>query len=94
MELFENDIFDTMEVGKFSSLKAIHKYLFEDIYDFAGNVKEFTKETYLLTGVVHRGGSYKEQGTEYAVGSRHSEHAYSNICKSEDIGFRVVMYIK
>ena len=64
------------------------------IYDFAGNVKEFTKETYLLTGVVHRGGSYKEQGTEYAVGSRHSEHAYSNICKSEDIGFRVVMYIK
>ena len=40
MELFENDIFDTMEVGKFSSLKAIHKYLFEDIYDFAGEIRK------------------------------------------------------
>lgn len=40
MELFENDIFDTMEVGKFSSLKAIHKYLFEDIYDFTGEIRK------------------------------------------------------
>ena len=40
MELFENGIFDTMEVGKFSSLKAIHKYLFEDIYDFAGEIRK------------------------------------------------------
>lgn len=28
-----------MEVGKFSSLQAIHKFLFEDIYCFAGQIR-------------------------------------------------------
>ena len=39
MELFEKGLLDKLEVGKFSSLKAIHKYLFEDIYDFAGELR-------------------------------------------------------
>ena len=39
LELFDNGILDTLEAGKFSALKAIHKYLFEDIYDFAGEVR-------------------------------------------------------
>lgn len=39
LELFENGILDILEAGKFSALKAIHKYLFEDIYDFAGEVR-------------------------------------------------------
>lgn len=39
IELFEQDTFDTLEAGTFSSLKAIHKYLFEDIYDFAGKIR-------------------------------------------------------
>ncbi len=38
-ELFENGLLDTMEAGTFASLKAIHKYLFEDIYDFAGQLR-------------------------------------------------------
>ena len=38
-ELFENGLLDTLEAGKFTSLKAIHKYLFEDIYDFAGKLR-------------------------------------------------------
>lgn len=38
-ELFENGMLDKLEAGKFSSLKAIHKYLFEDIYDFAGEIR-------------------------------------------------------
>ena len=38
-ELFGNGIFDTLKAGSFSALKAIHKYLFEDIYDFAGQVR-------------------------------------------------------
>lgn len=37
--LFENGLLGTMEAGKFASLKAIHKYLFEDIYDFAGKLR-------------------------------------------------------
>lgn len=39
IELFENGILDKLEAGKFESLKAIHKYLFEDIYSFAGEVR-------------------------------------------------------
>ncbi len=39
IELFENGILDKIEAGKFSSLKVIHKHLFGDIYDFAGEVR-------------------------------------------------------
>ena len=38
VELFEKGILDNLPVGKFSTLQAIHKYLFEDIYDFAGKI--------------------------------------------------------
>ena len=38
-ELFENGVLDALPAGKFSTLQAIHKYLFEDIYDFAGNLR-------------------------------------------------------
>lgn len=39
IELFENGILDKLEAGKFESLKAIHKYLFDDIYFFAGEMR-------------------------------------------------------
>lgn len=39
IELFENGILDKLEAGKFESLKAIHKYLFEDIFFFAGEIR-------------------------------------------------------
>ena len=39
MELFEKGILDELEPGKFSALKAIHKYLFDEIYDFAGEIR-------------------------------------------------------
>ena len=39
LELFENGMLDKLEAGKFSSLKAIHKYLFDEIYDFAGELR-------------------------------------------------------
>lgn len=39
IELFENGILDKLEAGKISSLMAIHKALFEDIYDFAGKIR-------------------------------------------------------
>ena len=38
-ELFEKGILDQLEAGKFSALKAIHKYLFDEIYDFAGKIR-------------------------------------------------------
>lgn len=39
VELFEDGILDKLEPGKFASLQAIHKYLFDEIYDFAGKVR-------------------------------------------------------
>lgn len=39
VELFENGLLDTLEAGTFASLKAIHKYLFDEIYDFAGELR-------------------------------------------------------
>lgn len=39
VELFENGLLDTLEAGTFASLKAIHKYLFDEIYEFAGELR-------------------------------------------------------
>ena len=39
LALFENGVLDTLPAGKFSTLQVIHKYLFEDIYDFAGKLR-------------------------------------------------------
>ena len=39
VELFENGTLDRLEPGKVSSLKSIHKYIFGDIYPFAGEIR-------------------------------------------------------
>ncbi len=39
VELFEKGIPEKLEAGKFSTLQAIHRYLFEDIYEFAGKIR-------------------------------------------------------
>ena len=38
--LFESGMLDKLEAGTFSSLALIHKHLFEDIYEFAGQVRD------------------------------------------------------
>ncbi len=38
--LFESGMLDKLEAGTFATLQAIHKYLFEDIYDFAGKMRD------------------------------------------------------
>ena len=40
LELFEKKILDTLPAGKFESLSKIHKYLFEEIYNFAGEIRD------------------------------------------------------
>ena len=40
LELFEKGILDSLEAGKFNSLSIIHKYLFNDIYPFAGEIRD------------------------------------------------------
>ena len=39
VELFENGMLENLEAGKFQTLCEIHKYLFDDIYDFAGKIR-------------------------------------------------------
>ena len=39
IELFESGKLDSLNAGTFESLKEIHKYLFEDIYEFAGTLR-------------------------------------------------------
>ena len=39
VELFENGYLDVYEAGTFQMLVAIHKYLFEEIYEFAGEMR-------------------------------------------------------
>lgn len=40
VELFKTGLLDTFEVGTFKGLSDIHKYLFGDIYDFAGRMRK------------------------------------------------------
>ena len=38
-ELFDNKLLDSFPAVKFDTLQAIHKYMFEDIFDFAGEIR-------------------------------------------------------
>ncbi len=40
VELFERGLLDQMEPGRFASLQSIHAWLFQDIYDFAGKLRD------------------------------------------------------
>ena len=62
--LFENGALDTFEIGTFKGLSAIHKYLFDEIYDFAGKIRtvniakgnfRFAPVMYLETALDHVG---------------------------------------
>ena len=39
-EMFETGYLNKLEAGTFDALKKIHKYLFEEIYEFAGNLRK------------------------------------------------------
>ena len=40
LELFETGIMDTLPVGNFEGLAMIHRYLFDEIYGFAGEIRD------------------------------------------------------
>lgn len=63
-------------------------YQIKNIYDIAGNVSEWTMETYDLDNKVTRGG---QNGNNYSVSYRESQ--LENY-KSKKCGFRVSLYIK
>lgn len=64
LELFEKGLLDTFEIGTFEGLSQIHKYLFEEIYDFAGQMRtvniakggfRFAPTTYLAAALENIG---------------------------------------
>ena len=40
LELFEKGLLDSFDAGTFDTLSKIHKYLFDDIYYFAGEIRD------------------------------------------------------
>ena len=54
-QLFETKKLDTFEVGTFSGLAQIHKYLFEDVYDFAGKIRteNISKSNFRFASVMY-----------------------------------------
>lgn len=55
LELFETGLLDTFEAGTFKGLSQIHKYLFEDIYESAGKIREvnIAKGGFRFTSVMY-----------------------------------------
>lgn len=55
LELFDMDLLDKNIAGSFKSLQFIHKYLFDDIYDFAGLTRDvnIAKRNFRFVPVMH-----------------------------------------
>ncbi len=55
IELFETGLLYKLEAGTFESLKVIHKYLFEEIYAFAGEIRtvNISKGTFRFAPIMY-----------------------------------------
>mgnify|MGYP003305017023 CR=1 FL=1 len=55
IKLFETGKLDSFEVGTFAGLAQIHKYLFEDVYDFAGKIRtqNISKSNFRFASVMY-----------------------------------------
>ena len=54
-KMFETGYLNTLEPGTFESLKKVHKYLFKEIYEFAGNLRKvnIAKGNFRFTPIVY-----------------------------------------
>ena len=54
-DLFEKKVLDNLEIGTTNSLKEIHKYLFDEIYNFAGKIRNVNilKGTFRFTPIIY-----------------------------------------
>ena len=57
LELFDSNKINEFEVGTFAGLSKIHEYLFSDIYDFAGNIRDenIAKGNFRFASVMYLG---------------------------------------
>ena len=61
-QLFDSGDINKVEIGKYAGLSFIHKYLFEDIYEFAGKIREvnIAKDNFRFAPLM-----YLEQSLKY-----------------------------
>ena len=59
--MFENGFLNSLQAGTFESLKEIHKYLFNEIYNFAGKLRKvnIAKGNFRFTSLVYLDESVK-----------------------------------
>lgn len=67
-----------------------NNYQIKNIYDLAGNVKEWTMEQNGVNGKIARGGSYQEQGNTNSVAIRSINNGG---VESNDTGYRMALYL-
>ena len=62
IKLFDSGKIDTIKVGTFAGLKQIHKYLFGDIYEFAGKMRDvnISKGNFRFAPVMYLAQSLKQ----------------------------------
>ena len=65
-------------------------YQMKNIYDMAGNVREWTMEAYNTRSRVHRGGLYNITGSDSPVTYRGDNYPLDS---NDGIGFRVALYV-
>ena len=63
----------------------------KNIYDLAGNVWEWTMESYNTDCRIYRGGTYSKNGYQYPASDR--IHAYPSLNQYDDMGFRIALYL-
>ena len=64
----------------------------KNIYDLAGNITEWTMETYYISLRVTRGGSYGSLSYQSPSSYRYSSNVFPSLC-DESFGFRVTLFL-
>jgi len=80
-QLFDTNDIDKVKVGTLNGLKYIHKYLFEDIYPFAGKIREvnISKNNFRFAPVM-----YLEASLKHINNMKQSNFGdYRKICRDE-----------
>ena len=76
--------------GSLATTGSKEEYAVNNIYDLAGNVFEWTMESYRTYGRVYRGGNYYDTGSDSPASRRNgSNPSYSY----DGTGFRVTLYL-
>src|SRR5690625_3591723 len=65
LEMFETGFLDTLEVGTYKALSKIHQYLFGDIYEFAGKMRDvnIAKGNFCFAPVIYLKDALESIGT-------------------------------